>query len=881
MHSLIKATILLLAAMLIHPALRSQEIRGLMDRPVSLEREELSLGEVLQAVEQELGVTFSFEPSVVPLQSRVTGLRSGMTCRELFQRAFDQNGIRCRLYGDVVILSKQRKFTVSGFVENRETGERLIGANLTLANTRTGTISNNYGFFSLAVPEGRRVIEVSYVGFQKASVEMEINGDTTLLIQLVPGMEIGEVVIRSGVVREELNTSAISASRISVGALETLPSLLGETDVMKMMEYLPGVQLGSEASTGIVVRGGSPEQNLILLDGVPIYNSNHAFGLFSVFNSDAIKNLTLIKGGFPARYGGRLSSVIDVRMKEGDSREMHGIVDIGTIASKLTLEGPIRKSSSSFLLSARRTYIDLLLPKKFRQKEDIPGFFFYDINAKVNTRIGTKDRIYLSFYTGHDRFYEEERYTVESAGMFDNEDNSADWGNANVLARWNHVYSKRLFSNLSLIYSSYNLDIDLREEVVDPTAVHNESALYQSGIRDMSLNLNFDYYPSPVHDVKFGAHYIYHRFNTGMLDKVVEDYFIVDGEEVPAPSGNIDESKSNDPVFAGEFRLYAEDDFTVGDRWFSNLGLHFSAFQVEQNTYTSLEPRLSTSFSLTENLALKAAYSRMKQYLHLMTHSGMGLPTDMWLPVTSTVKPQYSNQYTIGTVWYLHDSYKFNLESYYKSLHQIYAYRSGADYLSANNEWEKTIEMGSGYSYGLEFMASKTSGKLGGWIAYTWSRTERVFDEINNGRPFPYKYDRTHQLSIVSSYNISPKLKASATWIYATGMAYTLATEKFVSFYSLYNWNVPPSGSVDFIDVIDERNNARMPDYHRLDLSLSYRREYQRLSTVWNISVYNVYKRFNPYLVYWEDEISDQAERLQKQVALFTIIPSLSVRIIF
>jgi outer membrane receptor protein involved in Fe transport len=259
----------------------------------------------------------------------------------------------------------------------------------------------------------------------------------------------------------------------------------------------------------------------------------------------------------------------------------------------------------------------------------------------------------------------------------------------------------------------------------------------------------------------------------------------------------------------------------------------------------------------------------------------MGLPTDMWLPVTSKVKPQYSNQYTIGTVWYLNDSYKFTLESYYKTLHQIYAYRSGADYLSANNAWEESIEMGSGQSYGLEIMANKTSGKLRGWMAYTWSKSERTFQEINYGRAFPYKYDRTHQLSIVSSYKISPRLTASATWIYATGMAYTLASEKFVSFYSLYNWNIPASGSVDFIDVIDERNNARMPDYHRLDLALSYQREHQRLSTVWNISVYNVYNRFNPYLVYWEDEIGDQAERLQKQVALFAIIPSLSVRIIF
>jgi outer membrane receptor for ferrienterochelin and colicin len=880
-YPFIRIAYVVLLSILTASPLCSQDTPEFLDRQVKFEVENLRLEEFIKVLEEREGLSFSYENSLVQTQRRVSGTQSGMTFRTVFQHAFEKNGIRYRVYGDVIILSPLRSFTLSGFVENSESGERLIGANISLAGTASGTISNNYGFFSLSVPEGNRTIEVSYVGFTKQRVQIELSGDTVLLIQLEPGMEIGEVVIRSGVEREELKTSAISASRIVVSDLEQLPALLGESDVMKMMEFLPGVQLGSEASTGIVVRGGSPEQNLILLDGVPIYNSNHAFGLFSVFNSDAIKNLTLIKGGFPARYGGRLSSVIDVRMKEGSTQKLQGTVDIGTIASKLTLEGPVRKSNSSFLLSARRTYVDLLLPRKFRSKEDIPGFYFYDINAKINTRLKERDRIFLSFYLGRDRFFEEERYTDPDYGLYDNEDNSADWGNTIIQTRWNHVFSKRLFSNLSLIFSTYNLDIDLREDVGDPYEIHTESALYQSGIRDMSCHMDFDFYPSPTHDIKFGANYIYHRFNTGQLHKTAANYFLVDGEEVPAPSGNIDENKQNNPVYASEFRLYAEDDFSIGEKWFTNLGLHFSGFLVENSFYTSLEPRLSSSYRISEKLALKAAYSRMKQYLHLMTHSGMGLPTDMWLPVTSTIKPQYSNQYTLGSVWYLNDNYKINLESYYKTLHQIYAYRSGVDYLAANNQWENNIEMGSGSSYGVELMFSKTNGKLGGWLSYTWSKTERVFEEINHGRPFPYKYDRTHQLSLVSTYRLTPGLTAGLTWIYATGMAYTMATEKFVSLYSLYGWNVPTSGEVEFIDVIDERNNARMPDYHRMDLSLSYRKEYKHLAMVLNFSVYNAYNRFNPYLVYWEDEIGDEADRLQKQVALFSVIPSFSVRFIF
>ena len=873
--------ITLVSLWILTPDSYCQANRDLLEKQIRLKNTQGTVQEYLYELTEYHQIVFSYDPQVIPLDRHLQGITREQTLGNLLSELFTGLGIRYTVYDGLVILSRLNRYTISGFVEDEESGERLIGANIIVTNSGYGTISNNYGFFSLTLYEGELLLTISYVGYQTEIHRHNLSCDTTILFQLEPGVEIEEVVVTSSGIKEELKSSSISVNRISVKSLETLPSLLGEGDVMKMMEFLPGVQFGSEASSGIVVRGGSPEQNLILLDGVPIYNSNHAFGLFSVFNSDAIKTVSLIKGGFPARYGGRLSSVIDVRMKEGNSKGFHGNVNIGTIASKFTIEGPIMKNRSSFLLSARRTYVDLLIPKSNAEFEDIPGFYFYDINAKINTRLTDKDRVFLSFYTGHDQFSEVEEFSGNNGAIFDNEENRADWGNRTLLARWNHIYSRKLFSNLSLLYSDYGLVIDISEEEGENNEFISSSIIYNSGIKDLSMKLDFDYYPVPSHAMKFGLNYFYHTFNTGVLQKKTEEYFYLDGTKVYTPSGNIDETKRNDPVYANEFRAFLEDDFTVGDKWFTNIGLHFSGFTVKDAFYSSIEPRVSSSYSISDRLAVKVGYSRMKQYLHLMTHSGMGLPTDLWLPVTSNVKPQYSNQYTLGMVSHLSETYKLNIETYYKSLHQIYAYKEGADYLAADNSWESNIEMGTGTSYGIEFMLSKILGKLGGWVSYTYSKTDREFEEVNGGEPFPYKYDRTHQVNFVSSYSFNKKLSLSATWIYATGMAYTLSTEKYIALFGIYNWNTPPDNSGQYVDVLDSRNNERMPDYHRLDLSLSYRKKYKKLSTVLNFSIYNVYNRFNPYLIYWDEDMSDQMKRKQKQVALFTVIPALSFRIDF
>ncbi|KPK82659.1 MAG: hypothetical protein AMS27_14385 [Bacteroides sp. SM23_62_1] len=783
-------------------------------------------------------------------------------------------------FNDLIILSRLKKYTASGFIEDMETGERLIGATLFEYHSQKGTVSNNYGFFSLTTTEGEVILMVSYVGYQPESLKFILAKDTSLVIRLIPGAEIEEVSITSQNLKREINSSVISMNKITISSINNLPTLLGEGDIMKTMQFLPGIQFGSEASSGLVVRGGSPEQNLILLDGAPIYNSNHAFGLFSVFNSDAIKNLSLIKGGFPARYGGRLSSVIDVRMKEGNTKEYHGSLNVGTIASKFTLEGPIIKEKSSFIISARRTYVDLLLPRSFKEESDIPGFWFFDFNSKINHQLTKKDRLYLSFYMGKDRFTEEERFKSNDGSYRDDENSMADWGNRTSLLRWNHLFNSRLFSNLSVFFSTYGLTIDINEDEKSDNYFKYQAHIYNSGIKDISMQLDFDYYPVATHELKFGTNYIYHTFNPGELRKITTEYYDVDGVKTYPPSGNIDDISRNDPIYAHEFRAFMEDDFTFSGKFNTNIGIHYSGFLVDGQYYHSLEPRISASYPVTENMAVKGAYSRMKQYIHLLTHSGMGLPTDLWLPVTPLVKPQYSNQYTTGMVYVINDIYKLNIEGYYKSLHQIYEYSEGTDYLAANNTWENNIEMGSGRSYGIEFMLGKHVGKLGGWISYTYSKTDREFEEINNGKPFPYKYDRTHQANTVIKYTINSHLSVNACWIYATGMAYSLATQKYSSLFNLYTWNAPYNPSEN-IDVYKERNNARMPDYHRLDISVIYHNKGEKMGHTVNFSIYNTYGRFNPYLIYWDDDNSDYGKRKLKQVALFTIIPSLSYKLDF
>jgi len=777
--------------------------------------------------------------------------------------------------------SFSQSHTISGFIQDKGSGEKLIGANVYEATSLKGTTTNTYGFYSLTLPEGKQTLVGSYVGFQKFILNFDLQKDTAITINLagVADLEEFEVVAsQSQKIQEETQMSRID---IPIATIQKIPALLGEKDILKALQLLPGVQSGSEGSSGLYVRGGGPDQNLILLDGVPVYNASHLFGFFSVFNTDAINSVELIKGGFPAHYGGRLSSVIDIRMKEGNTNEFHGTGSVGIVASRLTLEGPILKDKVSFIVSARRTYIDILarpiIKREFKRtgSDGVAGYYFYDLNGKVNWKISEKDRIYLSSYFGDDNFYFNvtEQYDVSpSQSIKSTLGAGLQWGNATTALRYNRVINKKLFANLTATYSRYNFSVgQSTKEESDPADANFDQDLkfeYNSGIYDWSGRLDFDYIPSPDHYVKFGIGDIYHTFVPGVT--VYNAQF--------GTNDGIDTTFGNNPIYAHEYFAFVEDDFKIGPRFKVNLGLHFSGFKASSNNYTSLQPRVSMRYLITEGLSAKASYAQMQQYIHLLTNATIGLPTDLWVPSTNTVKPEDSKQIAGGLAQTFKDKYEISVEAYYKTMSNLIDYKEGAGFFSTATGWENQIEFGRGWAYGFEFFLQKKVGKTAGWIGYTLSWTNRQFDNLNFGKAFPYRYDRRHDLSIVWTQEISKVFDFAATWVYGTGNAVSLPIERYLS---------PPPNYFGEIYNYGDRNSFRMRAYHRLDLGFNWHIMVGKLKSTLSFGAYNAYSRKNPFFLYFRDTYSvdkngnTTSQKDLIQVSLFPVIPYVSYNFSF
>lgn len=767
-----------------------------------------------------------------------------------------------------------QKHTISGFVTDAINGEQLIGANVYDAKTFMGTSTNNYGFYSLTLPEGEYELAASYVGFNKLQISIKLTKDTTIHLKLQSAMQLKEVVIEESASEKIHEESQMSMMKIPIKTIQQMPALLGERDVMKALQLLPGVQSGSEGSSGLYVRGGGPDQNLILLDGVPVYNASHLFGFFSVFNPDAIHSVELIKGGFPANFGGRLSSVVDIRMKEGNMKSFRGSGTVGIVSSKLTLEGPIVKDKASFIISGRRTYIDLLARPLIKQQlrnsgtDGVLGYYFYDLNGKVNWKITEKDRIYLSAYTGDDRFYLTMNQQYDASPTQKVEDTfsaNLNWGNITTALRYNRVISQKLFANLTTTYSRYKFNIGQGSQTKStPTNSNYDQDFsfdYFSGIYDWSARLDFDFIPTPNHYIKFGAGDIYHTFVPGI------NVFQADIGEAQG----IDTTFGQQPIFGHEYFIYASDDVKIGKRFKANLGLHFSGFVSHGNHFYSLQPRASGRYLITEMLSVKASYAEMQQYIHLLTNAGIGLPTDLWVPATDQVKPQYSRQVAAGIAQTLRNKYEISIEGYYKTMDNLIEYKDGASFFSGGADWQDQIETGSGLSYGAELFIQKKTGKTTGWVGYTLSWTIRQFENLNFGKPFPYRYDRRHDLSIVLAHEISEKVDVAATWVYGTGNAVSLPIERYagVSDNSFF---------LNEIQYYEERNGYRMAAYHRLDLGVNFHKEKKYWKRTWSIGTYNTYSRNNPFFLYFDtvyDDIDPNGEPRQQliQVSLFPLIP--------
>ncbi|MCF8363544.1 MAG: TonB-dependent receptor [Prolixibacteraceae bacterium] len=790
-----------------------------------------------------------------------------------------------------------QKATISGFVSDKNSGERLLNANVYEASSLKGASANGYGFYSLSLPKGEVNIVASFIGFNPKEISFNLQNDTTINFDLEAlSGEIEEVTVIGNAINKVEETQ-MSMVDLPVQKLKKIPVILGEADVLKVIQLLPGVQSGTEGTSGIYVRGGGPDQNLFLLDGVPVYNASHLLGFFSVFNPDAIKTVQLYKGGFPARFGGRLSSVVDINMKDGNMKEFKGNFSIGAISSKLMLEGPIIKNKTSFMLSARRTYLDILTKPIFLYMNTIypdekirGGAYFHDYNVKLNHIFNERSRLYLSGYFGKDRGFGgyEDEYTYANENNIPQDYEYIDefglqWGNTIGSARWNYILSKQLFSNTTVTYSRYLFDIgsEFIERNLTEKTKTKDAFKYYSGIEDITAKIDFDYFPSPNHDIKFGAGYINHHFTPGAI-KIEFESMELD-EDMPGLDFE------NRDIHAHEFSAYIEDDIEISPRLKANAGLHLSYFMVDGKGYINPQPRLSLRMKATNNWALKASYSRMVQHVHLLTTAGIGLPTDLWVPVTTELAPPVSDQFALGTAINLSESINFTVEGFYKSMQNLIEYKEGASFMGTATNWEDKVEQGEGWSYGVEVMLEKTIGKTTGWIGYTWSKTERLFKSLNFGNPFPAKYDRRHDISIALTHEFSKNFDIGATWVYGTGNAVTLGVMEYPKA------PVPGAGDSHYwrssnLKEYGGRNNYRMPAYHRMDIGLNFHKQKKRGIRTWSVSVYNTYNHMNPFMLMWRTKYGEniynettgevikktENKTILNQFSLYPIIPSVS-----
>lgn len=762
----------------------------------------------------------------------------------------------------VPVLTFAQKVTLSGYMRDGATGESLISGTVYVKEANQGAQTNTYGFYSVTVPAGKYTVIYSYVGYTPIAMEMNLSADKTYNPELTNGSTMKEVRVTAGRKDENVQNTEMGKISLSIGRIKQLPVLFGETDILKTLQLLPGVQSAGEGNAGFYVRGGGPDQNLVLLDDAVVYNTGHLFGFFSVFNGDAIKDVTLIKGTAPANYGGRLSSVVDVSMKEGNMKEYHAEGGIGLIASRLTFEGPIKKDKGSFMVSGRRTYIDILA-KPFTAKLQNTGYYFYDANLKANYILGNRDRLYLSGYSGTDKFK-----FANSRGSF-----KADipWGNNTATLRWNHQFTDKLFANTTAVYNDYKFSSSFSQ--------NSFAVKLASGIKDYNAKTDFDYYTQGNHHIKAGASYTFHTFIPNQVSGQVDTIKL--------------EPSNAFTKYAHEGGLYLLDDFEP-TKWLKvNIGLRYSwfaqvgpynryTFDAAGNitdttvykkgevakTYGGWEPRLSLRFAMPGNASIKAGFAQTYQYIHLVTNNGTTLPTDIWAPSTALIRPQMARQYSVGYFRnFLDNVLETSVEVYYKDMINQLQYREG---YTPNTIRDPELEYvaGKGTSYGAEFFINKTKGDFTGWIGYTLAWTNQIFTQLNGGERFPLKYDRRHNISVVASYAVNKKWNLSAVFVFGSGNAITLPT----AYYFIDG---------QLVQLYSKINAYRVPSYHRLDLSATYTptpKKNRKWQGSWAFSVYNAYDRHNPYFLYVDNSgnVSQGIDIKVYEVYILPIIPSVT-----
>ncbi|MFK7926476.1 MAG: TonB-dependent receptor [Bacteroidia bacterium] len=777
-------------------------------------------------------------------------------------------------------LMGQSNLVLSGYVHEAEGGEVLTGVAVQVPALRKGVYTNEYGFYSLSLPAGEHTLFVRYHGFAERQYQVSLIEDSILSFTLEPlSQQIDTVAITA-----YKRPPGLSVVEISREDIQSIPTLMGEADLLKVAQLLPGVQGGAEGTSSFFVRGGSGDQNLVLLDGVPVYHIAHLFGLFSVFNPDAIQKADLIKGGFSARYGGRLSSVMDISLKEGNRKERHGSASIGLISSRIMLEGPIGKkgrdeAKTSYLISARRTYLDLLagIAQRIANPTQNTTYNFYDLTAKVNHRFSERDQLYFSIYNGRDRFSNRTENSLQEGDIEYNTlgQESLIWGNTTALLRWNHLQGRRLFSHLSLSLSDYQLGVErsitaetIPADPAEATVFINQS-LVRSAIRDWALRMDFSYQIAARHLLRFGAGTIFHQFRPNIREIRVE--------APQAPS--IEQNRGQEALPSFEHFAYLEDEWRIGERMKLQGGLRYTIFQTKNEQYAALLPRLSIEADLSETIRLNFAYNQNFQALHRLSSTNVSLPVDLWVPASEGAPPQRAWQVSMGLSGNLGQQYQWGIEGFYKEMDNVVEYLEGANFLSSGpdpdeldlgeqSDWESQLAQGRGWAYGGEFLLRKTAGKLKGWLSYTLSWSWRQFPDLNQGESFPFRYDRRHFLNLTLSYPIKPKMRLQANWTYQTGIPITIPLAEFETHPA--SWL---SSSTETSQFFSGRNAYRLPDYHRLDLGLILERP--RNGHQWQFSLYNAYNRLNPFVTWINTNGTID------QLTAFPIIPSVAYQFTF
>lgn len=845
--------------------------QNVLDDKVVITKSSGSAPELLAHLELRANVVFSYSNKVC-LAPKVVFSRKEASLKYYLDQIFTTCRVEYNVNGNKILITpvvlKSDRATIKGTVRDSITGEVLIGASVFEMSGSQGAASNEFGWFSFSLPKGHSHIGCSYVGYQTKYLISAFNADTTVVFELVPQSNLSEVSVVGMTGISGVYSTRTGTVDIPIKQIQNVPSFLGEVDLVKSIQLLPGVQSGNEGFSGLYVRGGGIDQNLILIDDVPVYNIDHLLGFFSIFNPDAINKVTLIKGGFPAQYGGRLSSVVDIRTFDGNSNKHNGSVSLGLLSSKVSFNGPLLKDKTTYSFSFRRTYFDILSAPFVLYRNDRTLYHFFDLNGKVAHRFSDKSFLTFSTYWGSDNLQSKYNYSEMAPSLISdpynsgnqtyNDELSTGWGNIIPSLRWSYSITNRLFANLSVAYSNYQFYTEQSESFTDNNDFVELKRRYYSGMRDLVGKIDFDYTPLNNHRVKFGANYTFHRFYPG-----------IDMAETQLSSNQVNDTTIGGQVILGrELHTYFQDEMNLSPTLKVNFGCHVSGYFADNQSYWSIEPRMNFRLLLSPSISLKGSFASMAQYMHVLSATNMSLPSDLWLPVTDKVEPLRSWQVDFGPEWEVSKGISFTVEGYYKKVKNILDYRDNQSFFDFSQSWDDKLTSGTGESYGIEMLLHRKVGDLSGWIGYTLSKSMSQFDDINNGEPFRANNDRRHDASVFVSYKISPSIDANLVWAFGSGKPVTLANEKFYA-------PPMPTGMSDFNPVVEsysKKNGYTMPSFHRLDIGASFNKENRIGKRVWSVGVMNVYGRQNPFFLYFSETLVDGNAQLRlKQFSLFPV----------